>query len=193
MYELRRLRLGDRPVTGQGSKERLEEFFARELNQPTVNNAANVNNALGLRRPESVVVEVNALVERRPVSSVLESSAFRQSLENSLRSYIRRSTISNSVGIRTIRQSPPNSVPSNATNSPRQSSPDITEPPIPLVPTVGNGVVDSHDGASSETLVSSEWLDSQQVQAGFVIYILQLFINAALMSTIKIYEIFRKT
>jgi len=36
-------------------------------------------------RPEQVLVEVNALIERRPVTSVLETQQFRQSLENSLR------------------------------------------------------------------------------------------------------------
>ena len=36
-------------------------------------------------RPEQVLVEVNALIERRPVTSVLQTARFRQSIENSLR------------------------------------------------------------------------------------------------------------
>jgi hypothetical protein len=36
-------------------------------------------------RPEQVIVEVNALVEQRPVSSILQSAAFRSSIERSLR------------------------------------------------------------------------------------------------------------
>lgn len=60
MYELRRLRLGDRPVTGQGNKELLEEFFARELNQPSAaGEQSEAAAASSQHRPEAVIVEVN--------------------------------------------------------------------------------------------------------------------------------------
>ena len=66
MFELRRLRLGDRPVTGQGHKEAVEEFFtSSQSNEPA---------PTAEHRPEAVVVEVQGLVERRPVSSVLGST-----------------------------------------------------------------------------------------------------------------------
>ena len=74
MYELRRIQHGDRPVTGQGNKEAVEQFFT-EQRRETPEQA----------RPENVVIEVNALVERRPVSSALQSARFRRSLENALR------------------------------------------------------------------------------------------------------------
>jgi hypothetical protein len=32
MFELRRLQMGDRPVTGQGNKEAVENFFSRAMN-----------------------------------------------------------------------------------------------------------------------------------------------------------------
>ncbi len=94
MYELRRLQHGDRPVTGQGNKEVVENFFSRALNTDP---SAPSTSSTEQQRPESVVVEVNALVERRPVSSILQSSGFRRNLESALRGAIagnlaRRST-----------------------------------------------------------------------------------------------------
>ena len=80
MFELRRLRMGDRPVTGQGNKEAVEEFFtssSTQYNEP----APAVNH-----RPEAIIVEVQGLVERRKVSSLLNSANFRQRLENTVRS-----------------------------------------------------------------------------------------------------------
>ena len=77
MFELRRIQHGDRPVTGQGHKEAVENFFTGVRSEPVEQN-----------RPDNVVVEVNALVERRPVSSVLQGSGFRRSLENALRGAI---------------------------------------------------------------------------------------------------------
>ena len=79
MYELRRIQHGDRPVTGQGSKEAVEQFFSRALSGDTGSSRPEEN------RPEHVVVEVNALVERRPVSSLLQSRGFRRNLEGALR------------------------------------------------------------------------------------------------------------
>lgn len=78
MFELRRLKMGDRPVTGQGNREVVQDFLTRTLN-PTPEEP---------NRPEAVIVEVQGLVERRPVSSILESMEFRRRLENALRSSI---------------------------------------------------------------------------------------------------------
>ena len=80
MFELRRIQHGERPVTGKGNKEAVEQFFHRALNTDEAEPEAPDAN-----RPEHVVVEVNALVERRPVSSVLQSSGFRRNLEHALR------------------------------------------------------------------------------------------------------------
>ena len=65
MFELRRLQMGERPVTGQGNKEAVESFFTSRMNP---------SEGEERERPENVVVEVNALVERRPVSSLLQSN-----------------------------------------------------------------------------------------------------------------------
>jgi len=77
MYELRRLKLGERPVTGQGNKEAVETL----LHQQTLPGGVE-------HRPDAVIVEVQGLVERRPVSNILQSARFRRQLENAIRSSI---------------------------------------------------------------------------------------------------------
>ncbi len=78
MFELRCLKMGDRPVTGQGNREAVQDFFTRNMdNAPPADTEQH--------RPEAVLVEVQGLVERRPVTSMLQSLGFRRSLENSLR------------------------------------------------------------------------------------------------------------
>ena len=82
MFELRRLKMGERPVTGQGNKEAVEGFFQRQLN------SAETGVPTEEHRPEAVMVEVQGLVERAPVSSILQSQGFRRRLENALRTSI---------------------------------------------------------------------------------------------------------
>ncbi|KAK2151649.1 hypothetical protein LSH36_356g06010 [Paralvinella palmiformis] len=77
MFELRRLQLGDRPVTGQGNKEAVENFFSRSQTGEGATGE-------GEHRPENVTVEVSALIERRPVTSLLQSDRFRRNLESAL-------------------------------------------------------------------------------------------------------------
>lgn len=81
MFELRRLTHGDRPVTGQENRKNVEDFFTRNLDPEAAATRSQEDN-----RPESVIVEVRGLVERRPVSSVLQSVGFRRNLERALRS-----------------------------------------------------------------------------------------------------------
>ncbi len=50
MYELRRIKMGDRPVTGQGNKENVEQFFQSRLSTEPVDTEQ--------FRPEPVIVEV---------------------------------------------------------------------------------------------------------------------------------------
>ena len=79
MSELRKLKVSDRPVTGQENKKTVEDFFNSRLNpsaEPTPGDQ---------HRPESVVVEVQGLVQTRPVSSILQSAQFRRTLENAIR------------------------------------------------------------------------------------------------------------
>lgn len=80
MFELQRLQHGSRLVTGQENhKDIIENFFLRSSNPNATREAGSD------KRPEHIVVEVQALVERRPVSSLLQSLRFRRSLENTLR------------------------------------------------------------------------------------------------------------
>jgi len=80
MFELRRMQHGDRPVTGQGNKEALETLFQQQID--SADPSAPVNEE---HRNETVVVEVQGLVQSRPVSSLL-GTTFRRRLENALRS-----------------------------------------------------------------------------------------------------------
>ena len=105
MFELRRLKMGDRPVTGQEKKKTVEDFFNSRLNpssEPT---------PVEQHRPESVVVEVQGLVQTRPVSSMLQRAQFRRTLENAIRGGL--STLSSRV-----QQAPRPSTPQSQTTSP---------------------------------------------------------------------------
>ena len=86
MFELRNLRNGEKPVSGQEERRRAVESLVNRVTRSSSNSQDQPvvvqDEAL---RPEHITVEVNALIERRPVSSVLQSAAFRRSLENSVR------------------------------------------------------------------------------------------------------------
>ncbi|GFO38062.1 mediator of RNA polymerase ii transcription subunit 24 [Plakobranchus ocellatus] len=85
MFELRHLQHGDRPVTGQGHRDSLHQFMLKHCDGQRLNGSpANVD-AVEEHRPEAVVVEVQGMIESRPVSSVLQSPAFRRQLENVIR------------------------------------------------------------------------------------------------------------
>ena len=79
MYELRKLQHGERPVSNTDSKEKLEKFFSRATEPTTSENREEPP------RPDSVRVEVRGLLERRPVSSVIQSDQFRRNLEDVIR------------------------------------------------------------------------------------------------------------
>lgn len=107
--------------------------------------------------------KVNALVERRPVSSVLESATFRQSLEQSLRGIIQRGGASRALLSAASRRSPSqvsavSPAQSSAASSLQQSALDLSNPVEP-------------QAASHESLVTpsepvlANWLNNQQ-QAG---------------------------
>lgn len=81
MFELRRLRLGERPVTGQPNRERIETFL---------NNIHDRQNETGNQStrptvPSAHTADIDALINRRCVSGVLSSAAFRQDLESTIR------------------------------------------------------------------------------------------------------------
>ncbi|ESO97035.1 hypothetical protein LOTGIDRAFT_231775 [Lottia gigantea] len=89
MYELRRIQHGDRPVTGQGRKEQVDQFFAKRIqaSASAENVPSNVDN-VEEHRPEAVVVEVQGLYEQHRVSQMLQSQQFRRQLENIIRGNI---------------------------------------------------------------------------------------------------------
>lgn len=105
MFELRRLRLGERPVTGQDNRERIQTFLnnaqdhRQDVRVPSTRPPA----------PSARIADINALTNRRCVSVALGSTAFRQDLENTIR--------------RTIGVSPA---------TPSQSIPQAPTPPQPL-------------------------------------------------------------
>ncbi|XP_055874333.1 uncharacterized protein LOC106076478 [Biomphalaria glabrata] len=96
MFELRRIEHGERPVTGQNHRENLQHFFEKNL-EPAADRGvgkSNISNHddIETHRPEAVVVEVQGIIERRPVSSILESPAFRRQLENIIRGSIQNAS-----------------------------------------------------------------------------------------------------
>lgn len=118
MYELRQIQFGERPVSSTEHKSTIDNFFAKhlqvheaKLESGKENIPANVENVDEIR-PETVVVEIQGLVEQQRVSNVL-GTAFRRRLEN-----IIRGTISNVS--RTPRPSPQPSTPRG--NTPQPSS-----------------------------------------------------------------------
>lgn len=118
MYELRQIQFGERPVSSTEHKSKIDNFFAKhlqvheaKLESGKENIPANVENVDEIR-PETVVVEIQGLVEQQRVSNVL-GTAFRRRLEN-----IIRGTISNVS--RTPRPSPQPRTPRG--NTPQPSS-----------------------------------------------------------------------
>lgn len=80
MFELRNLRLGERPVTGQPNRDRIQTFLnhirqQRDQRTPSAQPAA----------PSAHIADINALATRRCVSAALGSVGFRQDLENAVR------------------------------------------------------------------------------------------------------------
>ncbi|KAK3778080.1 hypothetical protein RRG08_044696 [Elysia crispata] len=85
MYELRHLQHGDRPVTGQGHRDSLHQFMLKNCDSQGQHNVTANRDSVEEHRPEAVVIEVQGIIEQRPVSSVLQSAAFRRRLENVIR------------------------------------------------------------------------------------------------------------
>lgn len=83
MFELRNLRMGERPVTGQPNRERIQAFLddVRERQQPIAQAPATRASAV----PRAFTADIDALSSRRCVSAALGSTAFRRDLENAIR------------------------------------------------------------------------------------------------------------
>ena len=101
MFELRRLRVGERPVTGQSNRARIETFITnirehqqQEKRVPSRRPAA----------PSAHIADIDALASRRCVSVTLSSAAFRRDLENAIRQSIGARP---ATAVQTIPRAPP--------------------------------------------------------------------------------------
>lgn len=129
MFELRHLRLGERPVTGQSNRERIASFLTQIQEQQQHQNmrAPAVRPAM----PSAHIDDIDSLVNRRCVSAALGSMAFRQDLENVIR---------RSIGTRTVpsRQSIPRAPPMPQSFTPinieQQHSQNLPDSPTTLAP-----------------------------------------------------------
>lgn len=97
MFELRKIEHGERPVTGQNHRANIQHFMEKHLviNQNKISDGKQTFPLLDENpinhRPESIVVEVQGIIEQRPVSSILQSASFRRQLENVIRGTIQNS------------------------------------------------------------------------------------------------------
>ena len=80
--ELRRIQLGERPVTGSNTRETLETFFHRAIHGPTEQERQREEEA---NRPDHVTHDVQLLLQRQVVRSALQTD-FRSHLEQTLNS-----------------------------------------------------------------------------------------------------------
>jgi len=78
--ELRRIQLGDRPVTSGNARDSLEDFFHRAIHGPTIQQQ---NNDGERNRPENVSTDVESLLQLSRVRSALQNG-FRNQLEATL-------------------------------------------------------------------------------------------------------------
>ena len=83
MFELRCLRMGERPVTGQPNRERIETFLTN-IQEQQQEQARRVP-ASRPAAPSAHTADIDALATRRCVSAALGSASFRQDLENAVR------------------------------------------------------------------------------------------------------------
>jgi len=88
LNELKRIEHGEKPVTGKESRNKVDHLLTRRQRQ--IHNNAPVANEDDVEehRPEQVTVEVQGLLQRRSVSSLLSGSGFRRSLERVFRSHL---------------------------------------------------------------------------------------------------------
>jgi len=88
--ELRRIQLGERPVTGSDARENLENFFHRAIHGPTDEERMQADEE---NRPVNVANDVESLIQQGLVRSSLATS-FREQLERSLSSRMSNTTTS---------------------------------------------------------------------------------------------------
>jgi len=97
MFELRRLRLGERPVTGQPNRERIETFLNNLQENQQETRVPSTRPVV----PSAHIADIDSLANRRCVSAALSSTAFRQDLENTIRHSIRTPSVASVQQVRT--------------------------------------------------------------------------------------------
>ena len=86
MFELRRLRLQEKPVTTCDQKYELEAMLNQRQVERERTPAADHREISLAKRPEAIMVEIQGLVEKRPVSTILASQESRRNLEEAVES-----------------------------------------------------------------------------------------------------------
>ena len=91
MFELRRLRLQEKPVSECGQREELETMLQRRKVKPNPVPQTETEEASLTQQPNAIIVEIRGLVEQRPVSSILQSQTSRRNLEEAVQRSSERS------------------------------------------------------------------------------------------------------
>ncbi|XP_052099826.1 uncharacterized protein LOC127734153 isoform X2 [Mytilus californianus] len=167
MNELRQIQHGERPVTGTDSRDNINSFFAKRLDaqaaaQGKENVPVNVDD-VEEHRPDTVVVEIQGLVEQHRVSNVLTTN-FRRRLENIIRGSISSVTRNNSPRPSPQSSARPSPTPQNSERqspvpAPRSSTTTPTsgsQSPVPQ-PRLRNTAIPQHveDRSRSNSLAST--------------------------------------
>jgi len=130
MFELRRLRLGERPVTGQSNRERIQTFLnnIRQQQQPFARTPSTRPVV-----PSAHTADIDALANRRCVSAALGSAAFRRDLEDAVRRSIETRPVATIAPMQQIPQAPPIPRILAPTNIEQQDSPTL---PLHVTPVI---------------------------------------------------------
>jgi hypothetical protein len=130
MFELSNIRLGERPVTGQSNRERIQTFLnniqENQQQQQSLTRTPSVRPTV----PSAHIADIDALANRRCVSAALGSAAFRRDLENAIRRSIEPRP---AAPVQPIPQAPP--IPRNFTpiNTEQQNSPTVPLQAAPVI------------------------------------------------------------
>lgn len=160
MSELKQLQLNERPVTGRESRDNINSFFSKHLEAHAAaegkeNVPVNVD-SVEEHRPDTVVVEIQGLVEQQRVSNVLTTN-FRRHLENIIRGSI--SAVTRNHSQRPTPQtspSPQNSGHSSPVPVPRASTTtQETGPTARPIPRPRNLRLNPEDRSRSSSIASS--------------------------------------
>lgn len=140
MFELRNLRLGERPVTGQPSRDRIQTFINNVQQQRRQQQPISRIPAAQPAAPSAHMADIDVLANRRYVTAALSSTTFRQDLENAIRRTIEirsvetpqpRPSSSTSTTLREIPPAPPAPQMSVSNSIPQQTPVVHPRPQIP--------------------------------------------------------------